>query len=285
MVPHTVTHLDLHRQMISQLKEDICAQKPQLIEILFNENIIDHIEYGSFSSCQQLTTLQLNRNRLSNLENRVFRMLKNLKNLDLSNNQILYVAPDAFDGLNDVERIDLRDNRITMISDSAFDRLQNIRYIYLENNQIKTIDPSWILRITHDTSNHLSRIFIKDNPITCDCNIQKLGVYVRPSGSLHDILEADEVSCMWPQEHHGKSLSTLNYDSLTCVESESLPSSSGSNGGLHFLTFLIGGVAFAGGYYAFQKYRRRLIPTPTQYIGGANQSPDNAPLLTREAYG
>ena len=40
-----------------------------------------------------------------------------------------------------------------------------------------------------------------------------------------------------------------------------------SNGGLHFLTFLIGGVAFAGGYYAFQKYRRRLIPTPTQYIG------------------
>ena len=42
---------------------------------------------------------------------------------------------------------------------------------------------------------------------------------------------------------------------------------SGSNGGLHFLTFLIGGVAFAGGYYAFQKYRRRLIPTPTQYIG------------------
>ena len=47
MVPHTVTHLDLHRQMISQLKEDICAQKPQLIEILFNENIIDHIEYGN----------------------------------------------------------------------------------------------------------------------------------------------------------------------------------------------------------------------------------------------
>ena len=47
----------------------------------------------------------------------------------------------------------------------------------------------------------------------------------RPSGSLHDILEADEVSCMWPQEHHGKTLSTLNYDTLTCVESESLPSS------------------------------------------------------------
>ena len=105
---------------------------------------------------------------------------------------------------------------------------------------------------------------------------------------------------MWPQQHHGKSLSSLNYDddSLTCTESEYLPSSrtrlrvrlkilvtnrhklltqkfvtkivnekSGSNGGLHFLTFLIGGVAFAGGYYAFQKYRRRLIPTPTQYIG------------------
>ena len=49
----------------------------------------------------------------------------------------------------------------------------------------------------------------------------------RPSGSLHDILEADEVSCMWPQQHHGKSLSSLNYDdgSLTCTESEYLPSS------------------------------------------------------------
>ena len=47
MVPHTVTHLDLHRQKISQLKEDICAQKPQLIEILFNENDIDLIEYGN----------------------------------------------------------------------------------------------------------------------------------------------------------------------------------------------------------------------------------------------
>ena len=47
---------------------------------------------------------------------------------------------------------------------------------------------------------------------------------------------------------------------------------SGSNGGLHFLTFLIGGVAFAGGYYAFQKYRRRLIPTPTQYIGKNHSS-------------
>ena len=46
MVPHTVTHLDLHRQKINQLREDICSQKPQLIEILFNENIIDHIEYG-----------------------------------------------------------------------------------------------------------------------------------------------------------------------------------------------------------------------------------------------
>ena len=47
MVPHTVTHLDLHRHMISQLKEDICAQKPQLIEILLNENIVDLIEYGN----------------------------------------------------------------------------------------------------------------------------------------------------------------------------------------------------------------------------------------------
>ena len=47
MVPHTVTHLDLHRQKINQLREDICSQKPQLIEILFNENIIDHIEYGN----------------------------------------------------------------------------------------------------------------------------------------------------------------------------------------------------------------------------------------------
>ena len=42
-----MTHLDLHRQKISQLKEDICAQKPQLIEILFNENDIDLIEYGN----------------------------------------------------------------------------------------------------------------------------------------------------------------------------------------------------------------------------------------------
>ena len=100
--------------------------------------------------------------------------MKSLQTIDLSQNQIQIIFEKAFDGLESIEKIDLRDNLITNIYHRSFHGLYKLRLLYLERNRFETIQNDWVKELLEPEYDLIS-IFITDNPLVCDCDMNYVG--------------------------------------------------------------------------------------------------------------
>ena len=74
---------------------------------------------------------------------------------------------------------------------------------------------------------------------------------------MRQVIKADSITCSWPRELAGQSLSDIEYDTLTC-DGDSAPVSgpSAPSHGSNFLLVLLGGFLSVIGYFGFLKFQR-----------------------------
>ena len=136
-------------------------------------NIIQDIEEGAFSDCEQLTLLELNDNKMTALPRDVLKGALKLTTLDLRNNRIERIAPATFtdlttlkllllsgnqltdlhvctfSGLDQLAVLDLSDNFLTAIRSEVFSRLNKLEELFLNRNAIEFVELRGLDQLRH----------------------------------------------------------------------------------------------------------------------------------------
>ncbi|XP_042899672.1 protein toll-like [Parasteatoda tepidariorum] len=146
------------RQLVKRdfyVSQDIRVLKVQ-------ENQIKWIDSSFFDNMEYLGYLDLSYNLLESLNSSVQR-LPRLKYLNLSSNLITVLEEREFVGLVDLIHLNISGNKIVVLG-SDLRWLPRLSILDLSNNRIRT------LRSEH-MPNSLQYLYIRDNPIRCDCEL------------------------------------------------------------------------------------------------------------------
>lgn len=96
-----------------------------------DNNDVQEIELGLFSSDSQLTYLSLDNNRINRLQPNTFEGMNQLAMLKLQGNHIQVLERDAFRNLSALRTIMLSNNQIQRIEQGAFQDLGSLTSLYL----------------------------------------------------------------------------------------------------------------------------------------------------------
>ncbi|XP_069692856.1 slit homolog 2 protein-like [Periplaneta americana] len=149
-----ISTLDMSRNEIKILKEDMFQGLNSLRVLILSENKLKSIHLGTFRHLNSLRLLKLSNNFINNLQSGIFRELSQLETLDLNNNNIQSIEGHVFGGtsddsyitsLNKLRKLDLHYNEIATLHPESFYGLQSLEYLDLSSNKILYL-PAALLR-------------------------------------------------------------------------------------------------------------------------------------------
>ncbi|XP_060114024.1 trophoblast glycoprotein-like [Heteronotia binoei] len=138
---------------------------------------------------------------------------QNLSRLELTSNEIVYLPPGMFSSLHKLRHLDVRNNSLVDIKNSTFSGL-NLKFLDLTLNAFKTLRREALSVFRRQP--HL-RIFLKDNPFVCNCDIEELVSWLNQSWQVADV---DKLACVFPQELQNTSLLDQAGSELECHSSQ-----------------------------------------------------------------
>ncbi|XP_036451213.1 transforming growth factor beta activator LRRC32 [Colossoma macropomum] len=164
-LPPGIHMLDLSRNFLQNLTEDILSTYPTIRQLNFHSNRIQSIQPGLFRNMNHLQVLDLSRNQLhlyAALKTNVG-PLTSVQKLDLSGNGLYTDMSDYF--LRDapaLTNLSLNGNSITKIGKETFSGSLALRKIDLHNNVILEIEEG-----TFNSLQHLTELDLSMNSISC----------------------------------------------------------------------------------------------------------------------
>lgn len=216
--------LDLSYNFITSLTAKVFQHLSRLTFLDLSHNRIRTINLGAFHGISNLKFLYLNENELSGGLSEKLEVFQKLSVLDLSRNNfrtlnthafinvktrelflrgekyLKYVQRESFMNMPFLEKMELSNNpSLEYIDHWAFSNVPLIQSLHLEDNKLRAI--------SNQTVGHLAsvqRLFIKGNPIVCDCNIHWLLLEPRPSLLVVDL---NDTVCHGPTRLTGRLLS------------------------------------------------------------------------------
>ncbi|KAH0631224.1 hypothetical protein JD844_005460 [Phrynosoma platyrhinos] len=134
---------------------------------------------------------------------------QNLSRLKLTSNEIVYLPFRMLSSLSKLEHLDLRNNSLVDIRNSTFSAL-DLKYLDLTMNAFKTLRSEALSALSRQR--HL-RLFLKDNPFVCDCDIEDLVSWLNQSQQVADM---EKLTCAFPRSLKNTSLVELVGANLDC---------------------------------------------------------------------
>ncbi|XP_061453646.1 trophoblast glycoprotein-like [Rhineura floridana] len=217
---------------------------PNLVTLSLANNRINTIESQAFSTLQNLRYLDLSHNLLATIHSNAFNARNNsiwelnlshslynssairpvaaalaqggfqkLSRLELPSNEIVYLPRGMLSSLSKLEHLDLRNNSLVDIKNSTFAGL-DLKYLDLTLNAFKTLRSEALSVLGRQP--HL-RLFLKDNPFVCNCDIEDLVSWLNRSQRVVDV---EKLACVFPQELKNTSLVVLAKVDLECPSSQ-----------------------------------------------------------------
>jgi len=164
-----------------------------LIYLSLESNEISEIIPGTFEM-SSLEYLKLGNNVIEHLEGDVFSGLVSLKYIYLGGNKLQYIHPDTFVGLPNIQRLFISHNtdlqiptnchfinshslkrlgisgcNISSVTAETFANISELEWLDLSYNNLRNVDIN-ILK----TLPKLSVMYLYDNPLQCDCQLQEV---------------------------------------------------------------------------------------------------------------
>ncbi|XP_034976762.2 trophoblast glycoprotein-like [Zootoca vivipara] len=243
-IPGYTRNLFITGNQIAHIGSQDLKGLANLVTLSLASNRINTIESQAFSTLQSLRYLDLSHNLLAaihpnafNARNNSIRELnlshslcnssairfvanalaqggfQNLSRLELPSNEIVYLPGGMFSTLSKLEHLDLRNNSLVDIKNSTFVGL-DLKYLDLTSNSFKTLRSEALSALRRQS--HL-RLFLKDNPFVCNCDIEDLVNWLNQSRLVADV---EKLACAFPQELKNASLVELAGADLECHTSQ-----------------------------------------------------------------
>ncbi|XP_054855455.1 trophoblast glycoprotein-like [Eublepharis macularius] len=217
---------------------------PNLVILSLANNRISRVESQAFSALQRLRYLDLSNNLLFTIHPEAFGATNNsiqelnlshslynasavrslatalalggfqdLSRLQLTSNEIVYLPPGMLSSLPKLKHLDLRNNSLVDIKNSTFSGL-NLQFLDLTLNAFKTLRRETLSELGRQSR---LRVFLKDNPFVCNCDIEDLVNWLNRSQQVAD---ADKLACAFPQELQNISLVERAGTQFACHSSQ-----------------------------------------------------------------
>ncbi|XP_015266698.1 PREDICTED: trophoblast glycoprotein-like [Gekko japonicus] len=243
-IPRYTRNLFIIKNQITRIGSQDFQGLPSLVTLSLANNRISTVESQAFSNLQSLHYLDLSNNPLFTIHPEAFSAMtnsiqelnlshslynssaihsletalarggfRNLSRLELTSNEIVYLPPGIFSGLHKLKHLDLRNNSLVDIKNSTFSGL-NLKFLDLTLNAFRTLGREALSVFGRQP--HL-RIFLKDNPFVCNCDIEDLVSWLNQSWQVADV---DKLACVFPQELQNTSLVDQAGSELECHSSQ-----------------------------------------------------------------
>ncbi|XP_062818199.1 trophoblast glycoprotein [Anolis carolinensis] len=239
-LPRYTRNLFITGNQIGHIGSQDLRGLPNLVTLSLANNRISLVESQAFSALHHLRYLDLSHNDLTSIHPDAFSArnnsiqelnlssslsnssairpvatalaqggFQNLTRLELTSNEIVYLPFRLLSGLSRLEHLDLRNNSLVDLRNSTFSAL-DLKYLDLTMNAFKTLRSEALSALGRQR--HL-RLFLKDNPFVCDCNIEDLVSWLNRSQQVVDV---DKLTCAFPESLKNTTLVDLVGLSLDC---------------------------------------------------------------------
>uniref|UniRef100_A0A8C0GSP8 Trophoblast glycoprotein a n=1 Tax=Chelonoidis abingdonii TaxID=106734 RepID=A0A8C0GSP8_CHEAB len=138
---------------------------------------------------------------------------RSLSRLELTNNEIVYLPLDMFSSLHSLRHLDLRNNSLVDIKNSTFAGL-DLEHLDLTLNALKTLRIEALAELGRQLR---LRLFLKENPFVCNCDIEDLVSWLNQSQQVADV---EKLACVFPRHLQNTSLMDLAGAELGCHSSQ-----------------------------------------------------------------
>jgi Leucine-rich repeat (LRR) protein len=214
--------LDLSFNHLSSLHINILKVLPKLSVLNLTRNEISEIIPGTFGMITSLEVLYLKYNKIEHLGSDVFRGLVKLQHIDLEGNELQYLYPDTFRGLKNLQSLFLSNNfdlqiptdrhfinsfflkhlgisrcNISSVTFETFANVTALEWLDLSYNHLRSIHIN-ILKVLPE----LSELYLDDNPLQCDCQLQEVWRWCQDHNIQTAYKEAVPI-CDTPSEVNG----------------------------------------------------------------------------------
>uniref|UniRef100_A0A8C8R5Z3 Uncharacterized protein n=1 Tax=Pelusios castaneus TaxID=367368 RepID=A0A8C8R5Z3_9SAUR len=167
-------------------------------------NQIARVGSQDFRGLPNLVTLSLANNSRS-----LYNSSANLSKLELTNNEIVYLPLGMFSSLCSLRHLDLRNNSLVDIKNATFAGL-DLEHLDLTLNALKTLR----IEALADLGRQMRlRLFLRDNPFVCNCDIEDLVGWLNQSEQVADV---EKLACVFPRDLQNTTLLDLAGAELGC---------------------------------------------------------------------
>ncbi|XP_052765948.1 chaoptin-like [Mya arenaria] len=144
-LPVSTQLIELSHNRISTIRQsDMAAYSNSLNALVLEGNLLESVEYGSFSGLSSLSTLLLGNNILETVPGP---FPVGIKLLLLDHNKIQMFPSDAFKPGTDLNSLSIRGNHLKSIHASMFQNLKGISELHVENNDIQVLKDNTFLLV------------------------------------------------------------------------------------------------------------------------------------------
>uniref|UniRef100_A0A674J6V2 Trophoblast glycoprotein n=1 Tax=Terrapene triunguis TaxID=2587831 RepID=A0A674J6V2_9SAUR len=221
-----------------------CQRTQAYMTISLSHPRISAVESQAFSALPSLRYLDLSNNRLATIHPDAFNSRNNsirelnlsrslynssairpvaaaiiqggfrsLSKLELTNNEIVYLPLGMFSSLRSLRHLDLRNNSLVDIKNSTFAGL-DLEHLDLTLNALKTLRIEALAELGRQLR---LRLFLRDNPFVCNCDIEDLVSWLNQSQQVADV---EKLACVFPRHLQNTSLMDLAGAELGCHSSQ-----------------------------------------------------------------
>ncbi|GBM46592.1 Protein toll [Araneus ventricosus] len=203
----SILHLDLGSNLISSVLDSDLLNLTSVFNLNLSGNPLSEVDAGCFQRLVKLKTLDLSSTNLKQLNHSVQR-LGQLEELLVDSSSLTSLDNNEFLGLNNLETISLKNNNLLSVY-PVMQNLTNLTELDVSSNNLTTLTLSSLP--TNETKVvKLKKLWIAENPLSCDCRISWILEWLKIKGSTLE----DEPICQSPPILQGRTIRSLNQSEL-----------------------------------------------------------------------
>lgn len=173
-----------------------------------DKNNLNEVPSQSFSYLPLLRILKMSSSNITSLKPESFSSLVDLEELQMNYALLFEIKQRVFDGLDSLRRLEIAHNpSLKTIESGAFDKLTNLIYLNLNSNSLASL--------TSVNSGKLSKLDLRNNPLTCGCDLKWLTRWLRKMNETTQLNQPTNSRPHDTQNHYGDALKSLTEWRMT----------------------------------------------------------------------